>query len=133
MRDARRTAQDLGRRVERTRKKVEVWEAERIEGSRRSRRNMQVLWGILGGLVGLFLVVVVARGWSGDDVGGEVKKEVKGVNATAGLAELERVHVAERATVQSRSTHTERQNPISSEQVGAKGDMDSRLRLFDEL
>ncbi|KAL9115617.1 MAG: hypothetical protein Q9187_007228 [Circinaria calcarea] len=133
MRGARLTAQDLGRRIESTRKKVEVWEAERIEGKRRSRRNVQVLWGILGGLVGLFLVVVVVRGWSGDGVGGEIKKEIEGVNATARLAELERLHVAEGAAAQSESTYAEPRNPTSSEQVGAKGDVDPRLRLFDEL
>lgn len=133
MKGARAKAQDLGRRVERTRETVEAWEARRSEQRRRSVRKMQALWGILGGLVGVFLVLVVVRGWGGDGVGVGTEEGTRGANVTARLAELETAHMRERANMRSVTTQTRRAKPISSGSADAKGDVDPRLRLFDEL
>ena len=134
MKSARAKAQDLGQRIEATRKTVEAWEARRIEGRRRSRRKMQALWGILGGLVGVFLVFIVVRGWSGDDgAGGNIHEGTRGVNVTARLAQLEMERVLEQAYVRSTTTPIGREKPISSRQADGTGTVDPRLRLFDEL
>lgn len=133
MKVARAKAQDLGRRIERTRERVEAWETRRIEGRRRSRRKMQALWGILGGLVGVFLVFVVVRGWGGDGIGGDIEEGTERSNATARLSELVMGQTAKQAYLRSATAQAKRVKPISSRQPDARSDIDPRLRLFDEL
>ncbi|MCJ1246246.1 hypothetical protein MMC30_003452 [Trapelia coarctata] len=62
---ARERVKGLGERVEGVRSRVEEWERREREGKRRGRRNIGILWGVLGTAVGLFVLVVLYRGWNG--------------------------------------------------------------------
>lgn len=70
---ARERVRGLGERVEGVRGRVGEWERREREGKRRGRRNIGILWGVLGTVVGLFVVIVLYRGW---DVGTEGLEEV---------------------------------------------------------
>jgi len=73
MKAARERVKGLGERVEGVRSRVEEWERREREGKRRGRRNIGILWGVLGTVVGLFVVIVLYRGW---DAGTDGLEEV---------------------------------------------------------
>lgn len=71
--------QGLGERLEVVRQKVEEKGERDREGRKAAGRILMMLWGSLGGLVALVLVLVVARHWpgAGVDVRGVKMVELK--------------------------------------------------------
>ena len=139
MSEARERAGGLGKRVEGVRKRVEAWEARRIEGRRRSRRRLGMLWGFLGSLVGLFLAVLLVRNRPEGGLGNDVAMDGEFGWARGEMAgSIEREGVREQAGGILRG-HLEISDALKASEVyqpsqtSTADDVDPRLRIFDEL
>ncbi|MCJ1378464.1 hypothetical protein MMC17_001563 [Xylographa soralifera] len=132
MRVARERVTVLGERVEGVKIRMEEWERRDRDGKRRGKRRVSIVWGVLGSLFGLFLIMVIVRGWQGESDGldGRAKLEASRrmdvifgdetvTDAAAGLLDDGRPPEGTKSGV-ARKTSTQ-------------NEFDARLRAFDEL
>lgn len=63
MQVGRKSVQALGERLERVKSKVERFERVEEEWKDRMSRRLRMLWGAIGSVVGLFVLLIVIRHW----------------------------------------------------------------------
>ena len=119
---------------------VEGWEAKRIEERRRNRRRLGILWAVLGSLVGLFLLVYLIRHQSDGGTGDEVVKMGQvgwGGNQTKmsmGKEDVGKpVGKFSQSNMETTASRAERTVHAAMRTDRGDDDVDSRLRIFDEL
>lgn len=136
MRAARERVQGLGKRLGGVRGRVEEWERREREGKKRGRRNLGILWGVLGMVVGLFLIVVLYRGWN---AGGEGFEEVARKQASRRMEMMlgreEFGGLIGDGGMLERGREARRIGSLVSQPTSPKKrkELDALLRVFDEL
>lgn len=132
MRVAREKVDGLGERVRSVRARVEAWEARERDEKRRGKRRVGILWGVLGTLLGLFVVVVVVRGWY-EEVDRADRAGDFGVEWRANKAlEIRDALITSRAIDGGRPSPEESRSSLPRE-TWQGDDFDARLRMLDEL
>ena len=137
MKGARKQVENLGLRVEGVRTKVEQWEVREREGKKRGRRRIGILWGALGVLFSLVVILTVVKDRMGesDDLNarerlkaGRRMEKILGFDAIPkrGTMEDDNPSTTKSAQAESRNSDRTRQHPLYD-------DLDARLRIFDEL
>lgn len=133
---ARERVRGLGERVEGVRGRVEEWERREREGKRRGRRNIGILWGLLGTVVGLFVVIVLYRGWN---VGTEGLEEVARRQATLRMEKMLGKEefgglIGDGGTVEGEVGRGRVRSFVSQSTSATKDrELDAVLRVLDEL
>ena len=146
MRAGRERVGQLGERLDRARGKVEASDARDGEGRRRVGRRLRMMWGVLGCLGGLLVVLLVMRHLVGVDVsGGRVVRleegTLDGVGETlGGLATKVRVggrgpntKTEDRGSTTRSKSEGSRSRDRGSGLTSPVIDEEYFLRLFDEL
>lgn len=131
MKGAREKVDGLGERVERVRTRVQEWEARERDGKRRGRRRVGILWGVLGTLVGLFVVMVIVRGGHDDIDGLDGRLDVEDSQEANETREIEVGPSTGLLIDKGRSPKEGRSSAPRA--TGQSDDFDARLRVFDEL
>ena len=75
MRKGRAKMEALGERVDLVQRRVEGWERREGQWQKKVNRRMRILWGVLGSLVGIFVLVLAVKHWS---LGGAGELECRG-------------------------------------------------------
>ena len=132
MRVARQRVRGLGERVEGVKTRVEAWEQRERDGKRRGKRRVSILWGVLGSLFSLFLIVAVLRGWQ------EESDELDGRANLEASQRIDAIFGDETVVDAAASLLDDRRPPEGTKSSGARrtstqDEFDARLRVFDEL
>jgi hypothetical protein len=141
MRDARKRVEGLSERVERVRERVEEWESREKEAKRRGRRNLGILWGVLGTLLGLFVVIVLYRGWNAekhnlDDVAKreawKASQQLEAILSNANLTELDDL-LKEGKITAAKTPRPESIKRKVPQQTSPRKEVEEIFRILDEL
>ncbi|MCJ1280889.1 hypothetical protein MMC26_000206 [Xylographa opegraphella] len=122
----------LGERVESVKTRVEEWEQRETEGKRRGKRRVSILCGVLGSLLGLFLIMVVFNRWQGesDELEGRANVEAsRRVDAIFG----DEIHTDAAARLLGDGRPPDGTRSSLPQESSAQDEFDARLRVFDEL
>ncbi|MCJ1474338.1 hypothetical protein MMC13_002996 [Lambiella insularis] len=131
MRVAREKVDGLGERVESVRTRVQEWEARERDGKRRGRRRVGILWGVLGTLVGLFVVMVVVKDGQNEIGGLDGRTDFEGSRETNKTREIE--DAASTGLFIDNGRPPKESRSSAPRVTGQSDDFDARLRMFDEL
>ena len=141
MKLSKETLEAVGVRVEVVKKKINRWEEREREVRRRTGRNWQILWAVMGTLLGLWLLLILLRYRPGQQEirynesmvvemkkgrGGHTTDPVKGLRG-AGF------EVKKKVRESARPSKAERNKKKMGGKVGQADTIDPRLRVFDEL
>ena len=132
MRAARERVTGLGERVEGVKTRVEEWEQREKDGKRRGRRRVSILWGVLGSILGLFLIMAVFNGWQGEleELGGNGKLEAsRRIDATFGDETVTKTT----AGLLDDGRPPEDTKSSLARETSTQDEFDARLRVFDDL
>ena len=135
----------LGERLDGVRGKVERSSLRERESRRLFGRRLKMLWGFLGSVIGLFLILAMTRQWRGNGYSAE-NEIVRIANRTEGVFEKavgfqengqQRMEIQGDSEGLRSSTKTgigiEEATRTSSARSSTAVDADAALRLFDEL
>ncbi|MCJ1404335.1 hypothetical protein MMC11_007560 [Xylographa trunciseda] len=132
MRVARERVIGLGERVEGVKTRVEEWEQREKDGKRRGRRRASILWGILGTLFGLFLIMIVIQGWQGDSDGLDDRAKLEVSRRIDAIFGDENVADAAPGLLDD-GRPPKGTTSSAAQETSTQDDFDARLRVFDEL
>ena len=132
MKVARERVTVLGERVEGVKHRVEEWERQESDGKRRGRRRVSILWGVLGTLLGLFLIVVVFRGWFGEPEGLNDSAKLEANRRIDAIFGDEDIFYAAPSRLDDGRPPDGPKNSLARE-TSTEDQYDARLRIFDEL
>ena len=145
MKKGREKVGRLGERLDRVREKVEKSSMRDRESRRMFGRRLKLLWGFLGSVIGLFLILATTRQWRGNEYA--TREELLHLaNRTEGVSE--KVVGLQEDAQQQRERQGDNESLGSSTRTGIgvdettsgspatssmAADADAMLRLFDEL
>ncbi|MCJ1393604.1 hypothetical protein MMC18_006479 [Xylographa bjoerkii] len=132
MRVARERVIVLGQRVEGVKTRVEEWERRDRDGKRRGKRRVSILWGVLGTLFGLFLIVVIFRGWQGESDGLDDSAKLEASRRVDAIFGDENVADSAASLLDDGRPPEGTKSSLARETI-TQDEFDAHLRIFDEL